>query len=105
MYEELKELLRNEGPFDVVLSDFITWPGIRAANDLNIPCILNMPGPVAPVQKLSMWLALPRCRDVFLATRSLRETIRIFEMYCELIPVIESHVCLVNSFYGLDIPA
>ena len=42
--EELLDFLRKEGPFDVVVADFATSSGFQVAEELKIPCILNVPG-------------------------------------------------------------
>ena len=42
--KELLDFLRDEGPFDVVVADFVTSSGFQAAEELKIPCILNVPG-------------------------------------------------------------
>lgn len=104
MHQELLDLLRDEGPFDMVLADFATMSAIQVAEELSIPCVINVPGPAELLKHLSMWLAIPFCSAVFLATRSVLETRLIYKMFLGLIPAMKRHVCLVNSFFGLDMP-
>ena len=42
--QELLDLLREEGPFDMVLADFATMSAIQVAEELSIPCVINVPG-------------------------------------------------------------
>lgn len=46
--QELLDLLREEGPFDMVLADFATMSAIQVAEELGIPCIINVPGADLP---------------------------------------------------------
>eukprot|EP00434_Breviolum_minutum_P002437 symbB.v1.2.002154.t1/scaffold116.1/size325063/11 len=47
---------------------------------------------------------IPFLAAVFVASRSFVETKLTYNMFSRLIPALKSHVCLVNSFYGLDMP-
>jgi len=104
MHQELLDFLRDEGPFDVVVADFVTSSGFQAAEELKIPCILNVPGPLELFKNLGFAVMMPFLAAVFVATRSFVETKLIYKMFSRLIPALKSHVCLVNSFYGLDMP-
>lgn len=104
MQEELRDFLRSDGA-DVIVADFASFSAQRVAEELQIPCIFNVPGPLELCRNLSMWLAMPFCFAVAIMTRSLTETRLTYSMFSELVPALKRHVCLVNSFYGLDLPS
>ncbi|CAJ1416386.1 unnamed protein product [Effrenium voratum] len=102
MRPELLAWLKAERP-DVVLADFTTHVAVQVAEELGIPTLLNVPGPLGIFKYLDMLFALPFCFKIFLTRRNFQETRLVYRMFTRLVPMLKTHVCLVNSFFGLDL--
>ncbi|CAJ1421937.1 unnamed protein product [Effrenium voratum] len=102
MLPELLAWLKAERP-DVVLADFATQAASQAVEELGIPMLLNVPGPLELFKHLDMLFALPFCLKIFLASRNVQETRLTYRMFTQLVPMLKTRVCLVNSFFGLDL--
>ena len=103
MRPELVDWLKAEKP-DVVLADFFTLAPLQAAKELDFPMLLNVPGPLEIFKKLNMArTALPFFAKVFLASYNFSEARLTYRMFAQILPEMRSRVCLVNSFFGLDL--
>ncbi|CAE7492111.1 Ugt3a1 [Symbiodinium natans] len=101
MREEFREWLQTERP-DVVVADMVTLGAVKPAKDCGIPLILNVPGPFELFKNMSISLILTLCAVSFLQTRSLTDTRIMLQVMRDILPAFSNHLCLVNSFFGLD---
>lgn len=97
--EPLRVLLAKDLP-DLIVADFVTPCAWEVAECLGIPTVLNFPSPLSMTQMLEGTLSLA----VMKMRTSPLDAYATYKLLGSVKEAMQSHICLFNTFFGLDAP-